>query len=281
MNHREKWLACGMGYAAMAFSFVACARISAADAYTALQIKQVQVLSAGDCSVPGTATTLFRDHGTLDLALPDGSTPPYYLPLLIVNNMASVGGSAAEEMNNITLTHYSVELSAPGISWGDSCPPTFDTQPMTITMAPGGSVGSSLDIIMSAHSQCLRPQIPEQGVSVTAKITAKGHHGGTSIESAPFDFTVNVCRGCLQTAYTTAALISYRYPANTPMCDSLVGENPYTGDACLPNGQDSTIFCCGVTQTVGATTQDVAVCPGAFTGKAADTSTTTSTSTSP
>ncbi|HEX7499331.1 MAG TPA: hypothetical protein VF524_03410, partial [Polyangia bacterium] len=105
MNHQGKWFACVVGCAAVALA-VACAT----DAFTALQIRQVQVLSAGDCSVPGTATTVKRFHGTLDLALPDGSTPPYYLPLLVANNMASSGGSAAEEMNDITLHHFTVEL---------------------------------------------------------------------------------------------------------------------------------------------------------------------------
>src|SRR5450631_4187640 len=126
MNHPRKWFACGVVFAAIAFGLVACGRFLATDAYTALEISQVQVLTGGDCSVPGTATTLHRTSGTLDLALPDGSTPPYYLPLLVVNNMASVGGSPAEEMNNIALNHFTIELSAPGISWNDSCPATFD-----------------------------------------------------------------------------------------------------------------------------------------------------------
>src|ERR1700690_325980 len=133
MNHRRAWFGYGTGCAAIAFGIFACAT----DAYTALQIAQVQVLSGSDCSVPATKTTVQRIGGTLDLDLPDGSSPPYFLPLLIVNNLASAGGSAADEMNNITLQKFTVELSAPGVSWGAACPATFETPPITVLIPPG------------------------------------------------------------------------------------------------------------------------------------------------
>ena len=256
MKLQGKWFAYGVGCAAVALG-VACAT----DAYTALEIQQVQVLSGDDCVVPGTPTSTRRFAGTLDLALPDGSAPPYYLPIVIVNNLASSGGSAAEEMNNITLQHFTVELSAPGVSWNDTCPATFDTQNITDTIPPGGSSGMGLYIIQPAHSRCLQSQVPEQGVTVTAKITAIGRHGGTGIKSAPFTFPVNACWGCLQDSYTTPALVAYRYPATTPQCGSLVGSNPYMGDLCFAPGQDTPIFCCAI--------NDVALCPGVFTGTTA------------
>jgi hypothetical protein len=269
-----------MGFAAITLGFVACGRILATDAYTALQIAQVQVLSGGDCSVPGTATSLHRTGGTLDLDLPDRSLPPYFLPLLVVNNLDAVGGSKATEMNNITLTHFTVELSAPGVTWSSSCPAKFDTQSFTDTIPPGGSAGAALNIITSAHSQCLLPQVPPQQLVVTAKIWAKGRHGGMSIESAPFVYSVDVCLGCLQMAYTDPALVPYRYNADYPLCASLTGANPYTGDPCFAPGQDQTIFCCGITQTVNGATKDVALCPGVFSGKTG-TDTSTSTATTP
>jgi len=265
MKHQRNWFAYGVGCAAIALG-VGCAK----DAYTDLQIKQVQVLggdSGDNCSVPGTATTLQRLGGTLDLALPDGSTPPYYLPILVVNNMPPVGASPAEEMNNITVQHFTVELSAPGVSWGADCPATFDTQAMTDTIPPGGSSGVALYIIQVAHSRCLQPQVPPQGLAVAATITAKGRHGGTGIESAPFIYTVDVCRGCLQTGYGGAAA-PYRYNAPTPSCSLSIDSTLYAGDRCLPPGQDATILCC-------ALDNDTVLCPGAFTGT--DTSTSTST----
>ncbi len=277
MNHHGKRYAYGAACVAIALG-VACAT----DAFTALQIKQVQVLTGPECSVPGTATTLFRDHGVLDLALPDGSIPPYYLPLLVVNNLASVGNSPAEEMNNITLSHFTVELSAPGVTWNSSCPAKFDTQTITDTIPPGGSVGTSMDIIQAAHSQCLRSQLTQQGLVVTAKITAKGRHGGTGIESAPFIFSVDVCAGCLQVGYTDPTLAAYQYPADVPLCSSFAGStNNSTGAPCLPYGQDAPIFCCSVTETVNKVATQVALCPGVFPPKSSTaTSTATSTSTS-
>jgi hypothetical protein len=207
--------------------------------------------------------------------------------VLVVNNRASVGGSNAEEMNNIMLTHFSVELSAPGVTWGDSCPATFDSQSFSDNIPPGGSDGASLYIITKTQAQCLQPQIPAAGLSVTASILAWGHHGGTGIHSAPFIFTVTVCRGCLQTAYNNnAALIPYRYPADTPLCAWFDAKelNPYPGDQCFAPGQDATIFCCAITEKINAAPQDVAVCPGVFTGSpstATATSTATSTATGP
>jgi hypothetical protein len=257
-----------------------CDRLKAENAPNALEIVQVQVLSAGDCSVPGFASMLTRSGGTLDVYLPDNSYPPYKLPLLVANNLSSAGGSTAEEMNNITLTHFSIELSASGMSWGSTCPSTFDSETFTTHLAPGASAGHLVEIITSHHAQCLlaalNPQRTDPSprhVLVTAKIWAKGSHGGTTIQSAPFIYPVDVCTGCLQTDYTDAALIPYRYPADVPLCASLSGTNKYQGGACAAPGQDDTILCCAVTMSINSVATDVAVCPGVFTGTASTTTT--------
>jgi hypothetical protein len=113
-----------------------------ADAYTALQIVQVQVLSGGDCTVPKAPTSIHRSSGTLDLALPDGSAPAYYLPVAVANNLDSSGSTPATEMNNLTLTHFTVELSAPNVEWPSACPATFDTLAVTDLLAPRTTAGS-------------------------------------------------------------------------------------------------------------------------------------------
>lgn len=275
MSHLIHCVKAGIGYGLLALALGTCNSIKATDAFTALQIAQVQVLTGTDCSVPGTATSLHRSKGFMDLALPD-SPPvyrPYVLPVLVTNNLSSAGASKAEEMNNITLSHFTVELSAPNVSWSSSCPSTFDSDAMSDLLTPGGASGETVEIIKPAHAQCLQGQVPTQNLTVTAKITAKGRHGGTTISSAPFVFTIEVCLGCLQTEYQVAALIPYSYPAKTPMCSALTGSNPYTGDACSPPGQDKTIFCCGVTKTLqgsdgGSVSADMIVCPGVFTGTA-------------
>jgi hypothetical protein len=297
MSHRIHCVRAGIGYGLIALSLGTCNSIKATDAFTALQIGQVQVLDGSSCSVPGTATTLHRTHGIMDVGLPDSlyNDPPefhsYWLPVLVTNNLSSAGASKAEEMNNITFTHFTVELSAPGIIWNSSCPSTFDTDGITDLLVPGGSSGESLDIITATHAQCLQRQVPPQHVTVTAKITAKGRHGGTSIESAAFAYAVDVCIGCLQTDYTSAALIPYRYPAELPTCSTFTGPNPYydPSTTCASPGQDKTIFCCGITIATGTTdagtvAKNIAVCPGVFTGSPpsdAGTSTSTSTTTGP
>jgi hypothetical protein len=238
------------------------------DAYSALTILQVQATRGGDCTVPAAPTSLIRSLGTLDLGLPDGSAPAYSLPVVVANNLASVDASTATGTNNVTLTHFTVELSAPNVVWSDACPATFDTVAFTYVLAPGATTGVSFDVLTSSHSRCILPYVPAGHLMVTVTVRAKGRKGGTNIESAPFVFPIEVCTGCLQQSYSDPALIAYSYPANYPLCATLVGSNPYTGDPCVSPGQDAKILCCGVTTTVGDGTKNVAVCPGVFTGTA-------------
>jgi len=275
-NRLRLWLGWDLGLVALVLGLVACGRLLATDAYTALEIKQVQVLTGPDCVVPGEPTDTHRTGGTLDLALPGDVPPPYYLPIVVANNLESSGSSAGTEMNNINLTHFTIELSAPNVVWSSDCPATFDTTTITELIPPGGSSGAAFDVITEKHARCIQPYVPAEHLMVTAKLRAKGRHGGTSIESAPFIYNIDVCLGCLQTNYVDPSLVVYRYPADYPLCSALSGSNPYSGDPCLPPGQDATILCCGLTTTVGGVNQSMALCPGVFTG-----TTTTSTATGP
>lgn len=279
-------LALAGGMTGIAAGLLSCSSWKANEAYQSLQIAQVQTMSqsGSGCVVPAEAATATRTQGTLDVYLPDGSFPPYLLPLLVVNNLDSVGGTKATEMNNITLTHFTVELSAAGMSWAGSCPSKFDSDSFTALLAPGGgAIGYAVPIIKPQHSQCLLAHLaPQAGqapqlIEVKATITAKGKHGGTGIESAPFVFNVYVCTGCLQESYSKAELIQYQYPAGYPACSALSGTNPYPGDPCFAPGQDEPILCCGYTDSDG---RQRAVCPAVPTGKTT-TDTSTSTTTGP
>jgi hypothetical protein len=246
-KNSRTWLGRYVGIIAFAFTLVACGRMLATDAYTALEIKQVQVLDPGECTVPGEPTTVHRTQGVFDIDLPhrtaDENAWPYRLPVVVANNLAAVGLTEAEEMNNITLTHFTVELSGPSGVWADSCPGTFDTLTFSYRLTPGGTTGAGLDALTASHSICLRSAaLP---VVVTASIRAKGRHGGTSIESAPLVYPITVCAGCEQQGYGDPDLVSYSYP-NYPYCASLATENVYTGDPCLSPGQDARILCCGL-----------------------------------
>jgi hypothetical protein len=285
-----RWLGLAALAGAVGLGFLACGAWSAEDALQSLQITQVQAISAGSadtrsCTVSGEAGTSWPTSGVLDVYLPDGSFPPYVLPLLVANNLDSVGGSKATEMNNITLTHFTIALSAPGVSWSDSCPGTFDSESFTIPMPPGASAGYAVSVVKGQHSACLLAALAPQDtddeprhVLVTAKIKAEGRHGGTSIDSAPFVFNIDVCTGCLQDSYTEPTLVRYRYPAGYPACDALSGVNPYQGDpaGCLAPGQDFPILCCGLTDASG---RKRAICPAVPTGTGTKTSTDTSTGT--
>jgi hypothetical protein len=283
---RVSSLAIASGLVGMGLAFLSCEAWKAKDAFNSLQIVQVQsITSSGtDCVVSDSASDSARSSGTLDVYLPDESYPPYVLPLLIANNMDAVGETTATELNNITLTHFTVTLSAPGMTWSDACPATFDSNPFTVLLAPAAATGYAVEIIKHQHSQCLLAKLAPQPtdeaprhILVTASVLAKGRHGGTTIESAPFVYTVDVCTGCLQNTYTDSSLVRYRYPAGFPACDALTGVNPYPGDSCLAPGQDAPILCCGLTDADGKLRK---ICPAIATGTATKTSTDTSTSTS-
>jgi len=237
-----------------------------ADAYTALQIVQAQVLSGGDCAVPSAPTSKYRSSGTLDLALPDDSAPAYFLPVAIANNLDSSGATPATEMNNVALTYFTVELSAPDVEWQSACPATFDTPEVAVLVAPRATAGVSLNAITPSHARCLLPYVTAGPLTVTARISAKGRHGGTIVASPPFVYPIKVCAGCLQQGYSDLALKPYQYPAAPPLCSALSGVNPYTGDPCAPPGQDAQILCCALSITTGGVPKDVASCPGVFSG---------------
>jgi hypothetical protein len=270
---------------ATGLDLLSCQSWKAEEAANSLQIVQTQAISGTppNCVVSATASTSYQTKGTLDVFLPDNSFPPYLLPLLIMNNMDSVGGTKGTEMNNITLTHFTVTLSAPGMTWSDSCPATFDSDPFTVPLLPGASTGYGVYIIRQQHSICLAaaldPQPSDENprhILVTAKVKAKGVHGGTTIESAPFTYVVDVCTGCLQDSYSDPALMIYNYNAGYPACAALTA-NPYPGLACLPPGQDAPILCCGYVDAKG---EKRAICPAVPAAKTTSTNTSTATSTS-
>lgn len=258
----RNWLGWDLGIIALVFGLAACDRMLATDAYSALAIVQVQVLENGDCSIPGEPTSAHRVEGTFDIALPDRIPRSYVLPIVVVNNLPGVGASTAEEMNNITLTHFTVELSANGVAWSSACPAKYDTPSFSYLIPPGGQTGATLDALTPAHTTCLLPYAAAGPLIVTASVRAKGRHGGTSIESAPLVYPITVCAGCLQQGYNDATLIGYSYP-NFPPCAAISSSNKdFLGSACFSPGQDDRIVCCGI-----ATDSGIAVlCPAAGTG---------------
>jgi hypothetical protein len=234
---------------AFVLGLMACDSMWATHALTALEIQQVQVLEPAkeslSCPVPAEATELHRTEGVFDVALPDGLGWPYVLPVVVANNLDPAASTAADEMNNITLTHFSVELTGPSGLWSDVCPGTFDTLEFSYRLAPGATTGAVLDALTGAHALCLRSVVGAGPVVVTAHVRAKGRHGGNSVASAPLVYPITVCAGCMQQGYSEPGLVGYAYPSFPP-CAALSTANTYRGDACLSPGQDAMILCCGL-----------------------------------
>ncbi len=67
MSHRIHCLRAGIYCAPLVLALGTCNSIKATDAFTALEITQVQVIDGTNCSVPGTKTPLHRTHGTMDV----------------------------------------------------------------------------------------------------------------------------------------------------------------------------------------------------------------------
>jgi hypothetical protein len=254
-----------------ALGMASCDGIWAKDAYTALQIAQAQVLKKGECTaVPAEPTSLYQSAGILDIAVPDGSTRPYQLGLSIFNAMESAGKTPAEEMNNITLESFVVELAGDwydssgvpaSITWDEVCPQKFEYPVGTVRLSPGGYAGTLIEAMRAGHTYCLQRLSQLYQADITATIKAKGRHGGTSIVSAPFKFRIQACRGCLQTEYREAMLASLN--GALIQCDELETANDYP-DGCFL-GQDTTFLCCSTTSSNPAPSE--VLCPAISTKK--------------
>jgi hypothetical protein len=103
-------------------------------------------------------------------------------------------------MNNIDLSHFSIELSAPGVTWNASCPATFDTQTITDTIPPGGSVGAWMYIITSCPLPVPAAADPPTRLSVTARSRQKAVTAGRASKARP-SFSQSTC-----------ALAAFRWP---------------------------------------------------------------------
>jgi hypothetical protein len=207
---------------------------------------------------------------------------------VVANQLASFKGSGtgqAEELNNVTVTGFGVQIAPPSgvssIPWEEGCSGDFDWQVATKPLPPAATMGAPVEAIRSCNAGVLRRlfQTKEAGfdpnlsaeVYLHVTLRAKGRHGTSDVESAPFTFPIRVCYGCLQTGYLQPGYAQYNFP-NIAACEVLTS-NPYPGNPCN-TAQDAQILCCS-DKKAGI------VCPGVPDPTATGTATSTSTTTSP
>jgi hypothetical protein len=229
------------------------------DGPTGLLIQQDQWLQSGTgstaCTIPATATSTMRPDGVLDVSVLDAAHTSYLLYPLVENLLGSLSGLAGisvsapvDELNNILLKSLHVKLDAEAsagtdVAWASGCSNEFDVPLGTYLLAPGATIGEIAEIIRPCNAAPLTQYLQEQNlaqVTVNATIRAKGHLGGSEIQSPPFPFKITVCSGCLQ-SYPDATAGQFNFP-NIAKCSDLT-TNPYTGDPCNP-AQDQLVLCC-------------------------------------
>ena len=258
---------------------------------TGLLIEQDQWLdtgtstNAGTCSVPAAATSTERGEGVLDVAVLDEYHTHYLFYPLVENQLASLAGlasgsgttSPADEKNNIVMDSFHVELNvatSDGSSflWDPGCSGEFDVPTGTATLAPGGTLSTSVEIIRPCNAAPLFRYLqglsnnhePYPAIEVTTNIRAVGYLGSSRIKSPPFDFKVTACYGCLQHGYSDSAAAQFAFPF-IPQCSDLAA-NPYNGDPCNP-AQDDLVLCCATSWDAEGHAQGME-CPGIPTASA-------------
>jgi hypothetical protein len=197
--------------------------------------------ASGGCSVP-INPTVYEGTGTLDLSIvrSDFTTAYFFFPLIENNLPASTGGGL--DSNQIQLSGFNVDIKPSGTA-SDAVKAVFaspDASPYLHFQVPwsGGvsSGGGQLSASVAAFPVPLAQQLLAQGgigaapsLTVNLRVQAIGvTNSGTSMQSDPFDYPVQVCAGCLVQNVQPCPFLAT--PANL-------------GNACNP-AQDQVVDCC-------------------------------------
>jgi len=209
---------------------------------------QVPEATEGSCLIPSKATMARTISGTYDVDL-DRPYPFYFYPL-VQNNLPATVLEGTVEYNRIEYTGVEVKIVPPaGIAMPSTpaCPTEF-AFPERASLLPEGEIGSAVQIFLPCHSAALLamfksgalPADPNAEIRFKAVVRAIGKHAGSTIKSDPFEYTVRVCKGCLQRGYQGEFTV-FDYPS-VPACTG-IKTNPYPGNPCNP-AQDAKILCC-------------------------------------
>lgn len=237
-----------------------------AESNRALVILQNQLPETGmGCIVPAKRSELRSVSGVLDVEL--DRPRPYTMYPLVTNLLPEYMETAPYNPNLVRMTGFEVRLQPPpGITMPDTagCPLNFLAPADGALVAPQDEVASRVDVLLPCHAAVLRdmfatnklPSSLAVEVTFTAKVRARGEHGGSTIESSEFTFPVRVCRGCLQVGFTLDGYQNFGLDQTTgniarPRCDQLTGSagimsNPYQGNLCNPAQDFGPLLCCSI-----------------------------------
>lgn len=215
--------------------------------------------------------TVRRAFGILDVALdkPYG----YRLNPLVRNQLLPIANTMDIEPNRVNITAASVRIVPPpgvAVSFSNDCAAEFD-QPTSASISPGETRAVVIEAAVRSCHAGMFAELFRAGrlnsstadsVFFRLVVRVKGRHGGTDIESDPFEYPLRVCYGCLQTGFT-GQYAAFNFP-EVPACDKLAA-NPFEGNnRCgLPAQDTGPILCCAK-DSKGTSLQ----CPGVPTGAA-------------
>jgi hypothetical protein len=180
-------------------------------------------------------------QGTLDLAL-DRVYPYILFPFITLEPGAP----------ELLLSFVHVKVSGPAgvtVPWPAGCPAEFDVRFGALDF-PGGSMASGgIEVLQTCHELALRELFAkgtldarlQTQVMMTLTVNAKAYLGDQLVPSAPVDFPLRICVGCLQTGFAPP-FDKYDYP-KVPACAGLAG-NPYLGNPCSPAQDFGPVLCC-------------------------------------
>jgi hypothetical protein len=173
---------------------------------TTVYILQNQVIGAG-CTVSGDIHAVGLSEGRLDVTEPlpgfVSANPGYTFGPVVVN--AAVTSTTMPTLHIVFLQGADVELrSGPSTRSQDiinslaAANDTKRTVRFSAAITAGGSTGVPYDIIDGEQTQRIGGLIGEsESVQLIAHTSVFGTIDGGDIVSAPFDYPVSVCKGCL------------------------------------------------------------------------------------
>lgn len=200
------------------------------------------------CLIPAEASMAPTLSGVFDISV--GDQPAFYLYPLIRNGFPVTATESTIEVNRVEYTGVQAKILPPAgvvLPSTAACPTEF-TFPARASLLPEGEAGSAVQIILPCHAKAMDALFPQAqsrpALTLRFKVAVRalGKHGGSQIKSDPFEYVVEVCKGCLQLGSPDPA---FNYP-NTPACSSIqMGAKPAAGNACNP-AQDEGILCCSL-----------------------------------